>query len=125
MASWKQNFKAHRVAANMGNLQDNFLYHREMESFPAASGASMKVKRRAATFKSKLRQGVWTLRKMLLPGGNRGLVGIGFGLALPITGSLVMYSFVSMSSGHATQELYNLQLEKQQAIQQAQQAQRV
>eukprot|EP00930_Biecheleria_cincta_P040788 TRINITY_DN27937_c0_g1_i1.p1 TRINITY_DN27937_c0_g1~~TRINITY_DN27937_c0_g1_i1.p1 ORF type:complete len:130 (-),score=15.67 TRINITY_DN27937_c0_g1_i1:78-467(-) len=115
-ASWKSNFKAHRVAANMGSAEENFVYHREMQSFPVGSGgATLRVRKRAqapvalTSFQKRLKD----VKQYILPGGNRGLVGICFGLALPLTGGLILYSFVATNAGHTTQELYDLQREKE------------
>eukprot|EP00931_Biecheleriopsis_adriatica_P042397 TRINITY_DN24163_c0_g1_i1.p1 TRINITY_DN24163_c0_g1~~TRINITY_DN24163_c0_g1_i1.p1 ORF type:complete len:123 (+),score=24.73 TRINITY_DN24163_c0_g1_i1:80-448(+) len=116
--SWKQNFKPHVVAANMGTTDKNFVYHREMESFPAPMSAPLRVRKRAPTPLSKLSGKARALKNYFLPGGNRGLVGIGFGLAMPLAGFLVLYSFVASADHHTTQELYELQLQKQKAREQ-------
>eukprot|EP00435_Cladocopium_sp_Y103_P009733 s704_g2.t1 len=42
-SSWKQNFKAHRVAANAGYIGEHFIYHREMESFPPPMRTTLRV----------------------------------------------------------------------------------
>eukprot|EP00933_Yihiella_yeosuensis_P080890 TRINITY_DN94404_c0_g1_i1.p1 TRINITY_DN94404_c0_g1~~TRINITY_DN94404_c0_g1_i1.p1 ORF type:complete len:127 (-),score=22.28 TRINITY_DN94404_c0_g1_i1:152-532(-) len=113
--SWKSNFQAHRVAAGMGNLDQHFVYHREMQSFPQAMGTPLRVTKRKPTSASTLKQSLAKLKKTLLPGGDRGMVGIAFGLALPAIGSLVLYSFVAMNSGHQTQEMYEMQLQRKEA----------
>jgi len=90
--TWKHSFKAHRVAANIGNLDDNFIYHREAQSFPSPMSRTKPVE--TSAFSKKIQQ----VKSNLLPGGNRGMPGIMFGMALPVLGMLVIASFVSQSN---------------------------
>mmetsp|Transcript_76351 Transcript_76351/g.247259 ORF Transcript_76351/g.247259 Transcript_76351/m.247259 type:complete len:122 (-) Transcript_76351:196-561(-) len=99
--SWKHSFKAHRVAANMGNLSDNYVYHREWQSFPQAMArpAPKQGRSRWLGLQTQLQK----LRRNLLPGGNQGNVGIYFGAALPVLGSLVLYAFMASSTSEHNQ----------------------
>mmetsp|Transcript_34983 Transcript_34983/g.96760 ORF Transcript_34983/g.96760 Transcript_34983/m.96760 type:complete len:125 (+) Transcript_34983:67-441(+) len=111
MPSWRHTFKAHRVAANMGNIQDNFVYHRERESFPAAMQP-----RSAARRASRFRLPAWMkgMTPRMLPGGSRGLSGIAFGMTLPLLGGLVLCTFISSFSNESSNKLALVQQVMQQ-----------
>mmetsp|Transcript_100219 Transcript_100219/g.238989 ORF Transcript_100219/g.238989 Transcript_100219/m.238989 type:complete len:126 (+) Transcript_100219:56-433(+) len=122
MGSWKQNFKAHRIAANMGLLGENFIYHREMESFPTSMKKTLRVSKKGPSAMTRASRGLNSLYKTLLPGGKQGRLGIIFGLCLPLAGTMIVYSFVTTMSGNNTAELYELELQRQRAQDQARKA---
>mmetsp|Transcript_100447 Transcript_100447/g.259881 ORF Transcript_100447/g.259881 Transcript_100447/m.259881 type:complete len:121 (-) Transcript_100447:12-374(-) len=99
--SWKHSFQAHRVAANMGNLGDNFVYHREQQSFPLPMQRVAPAQRkRPNMLQVKGRQ----LLGRLLPGGNNGAVGSLMGFGLPVLGCAVLFSFIySTTNSNAKQ----------------------
>merc|ERR1719433_1583207 len=100
MPSWKHNFKAHRVAANMGSIGDNFIYHREQQSFPMAMlPATPTAKHRSMRWLVLQKQYQKFKLKFLVGGGNRGSISVYFGLTFPIVGALVLYQFVTSSTG--------------------------
>merc|ERR1719183_2178402 len=89
MSSWKRSFKPHRVASNMRDGTDVFLYHREGDSFPLPQ----QVVRGKRTPVSRLAQAV------LPQGGKRSnRPGILLALAFPTIGFSVIYAFYSSAS---------------------------
>mmetsp|Transcript_98186 Transcript_98186/g.220036 ORF Transcript_98186/g.220036 Transcript_98186/m.220036 type:complete len:116 (-) Transcript_98186:106-453(-) len=95
--SWKHGFKAHRVAANMGNTSDNFIYHREQQSFPDAMPRP--PANRGASKASGLSAQLQTLKRRALAttGAKQGSLGRNIGFGLPIAGGLIFYMFVFAS----------------------------
>mmetsp|Transcript_102868 Transcript_102868/g.199346 ORF Transcript_102868/g.199346 Transcript_102868/m.199346 type:complete len:122 (+) Transcript_102868:102-467(+) len=104
--SWKHTFKAHRIAANMGNASDNFVYHREMDSFPGPmQRPTPALKRKFDSPLSKMGRQMHRARNYVLPGGTRGSAGIYLGATLPLAGCLVLYTFITASSNDQKQTL--------------------
>mmetsp|Transcript_89402 Transcript_89402/g.154785 ORF Transcript_89402/g.154785 Transcript_89402/m.154785 type:complete len:130 (+) Transcript_89402:154-543(+) len=94
--TWKQTFKPHRVAVDMGNARENFLYHKEMQAFPTARtvpGGRRGALGRGRVLMAQFRWNLQKLSRRVLPApGNR--VPVAFGFALPIVGMLAIGSFV-------------------------------
>mmetsp|Transcript_120161 Transcript_120161/g.345419 ORF Transcript_120161/g.345419 Transcript_120161/m.345419 type:complete len:114 (+) Transcript_120161:80-421(+) len=88
MASWKHTFKAHRIAANAGNLGEHFIYHKEAQSFPTAL-------ERPATVRPSAMKARWMkLKRKIVPSGS---VGSAFGFSLPVIGCGILGMFVWQS----------------------------
>eukprot|EP00928_Gymnodinium_smaydae_P028278 TRINITY_DN21602_c0_g7_i1.p2 TRINITY_DN21602_c0_g7~~TRINITY_DN21602_c0_g7_i1.p2 ORF type:complete len:132 (-),score=29.83 TRINITY_DN21602_c0_g7_i1:21-416(-) len=117
MSSWKHTFKAHQVAAKMGNIEDNFVYHRDQQSFPRPMARSQ-AQPRGGALGARL-QG---LGRRILPGGSQGGLGIAIGAALPFVGLFVIYSMVSSSANDAATQFAEVQAVWQQQREQEAQA---
>merc|ERR1712118_141258 len=96
--SWKHTFKPHRVAANAGNVEDNFIYHREQVSFPKAMQKQMPgAPRQAAVARSRFSLG--RLAKKVLPDNPITV----FGLMLPVIGIAVIATFAKNAQNNSKQ----------------------
>eukprot|EP00913_Durusdinium_trenchii_P022160 g20821.t1 len=116
-SSWKQNFKAHRVAANAGYLGENFIYHREMESFPPPMRTTLRVSKRAPSSASKASKVFSAAYHQVVPKNNK--LGLAIGLTVPLLGTMVFLSFVNMgNSAMETSARYELELERKRAQEQ-------
>merc|ERR1740130_1085457 len=98
MSNWKQTFKAHRIAANGQNIEDNFIYHREGLSFPSA----MPVPRKKTGQSSFGRPGaLGNIGRRLLPAKRllkrilpNNVISV-FGFGLPLVGIGVIVTFMA------------------------------
>mmetsp|Transcript_94373 Transcript_94373/g.281651 ORF Transcript_94373/g.281651 Transcript_94373/m.281651 type:complete len:117 (+) Transcript_94373:81-431(+) len=107
MSSWKHTFKAHRIAANMGNTAENFIYHREQQSFPTAMPrpSPKKGSPRASGVKAQLQR--LRGKAFSVAGARQSSLGTYIGFGLPIAGAAIFYMFVfaSQSDQMQTQQL--------------------
>mmetsp|Transcript_22144 Transcript_22144/g.33170 ORF Transcript_22144/g.33170 Transcript_22144/m.33170 type:complete len:115 (+) Transcript_22144:47-391(+) len=85
--SWKTGFKAHRIAAHQGNFDDNFVYHKEADSFPLPMARAARPSPPGAVKRA------WTsVKKRLFPAGATTAPMMGF--IIPLLGVGVMFTFV-------------------------------
>merc|ERR1712107_797694 len=90
-----------------GNTNDNFVYHREADSFPLP----MRRQREAANQKPPNAVAAqWgKFRRRLLPGGNNGVVGSLFGFGLPVVGTAIVAAFIYSSTSDANKQYAQVQ----------------
>lgn len=123
-SSWKQNFKAHRVAANAGYIGEHFIYHREMESFPPPMRTTLRVTKKPPSKMSSVSKFFSAAYQQMVPQKNK--LGLALGLCIPLAGTMVFFSFVSVgNSAQDTSARYEMELERQRAQQQVDKAMQV
>uniref|UniRef100_A0A7S1AH83 Uncharacterized protein n=1 Tax=Noctiluca scintillans TaxID=2966 RepID=A0A7S1AH83_NOCSC len=98
--SWKESFKAHRIAANGDVVRGQFMYHREMDSFPLPLERERGAKRQLS---SKLAQQVSKAQgdRMNAARLAQSRATLGMGIALPVLGFAILGAFAWSATSNA------------------------